>query len=75
MSDSALHRKNATVAAGIPTKGAIHSRELAHKAPEMMKMEKFHPSPELAGDFSQSSESNEKPVISKDHHYVSICSM
>lgn len=52
------------------SKGILHPRGLAHNAPEMMKVEKFIPSLELGTDFTQSSESNEKPVINKDHHYV-----
>lgn len=67
-----LHLKNVTVPKGFLEKGSLHSRELAHDVPETTKMGNFVPSPEMAIDFSQSSESNEKPVFNKDHHYVSL---
>lgn len=65
-----LHLKNVTASKGSPEKGSLHSRGLAHKPPELLKIDKFIPSPEMAIDVSQSSESNEKPVFNRDHHYV-----
>lgn len=49
---------------------AMHSRLISKKSPESVKTEKFVPSPELIIDSSQSSESNEKIVINKNHQYV-----